>query len=262
MSRPRRIAALGTVVDLVFAERVSNAFLDAVAEAWSRCVADSSEQPIIPTSSGGGQVTVVTPPDDSHGAIRSALQRLSHDVTHSLITAQTGNLLMLHAGAVSHPASGASAVFVAPSGTGKTTMSRLLGRCYGYITDETVGIDPVSGRIFPYTKPLSIVCGAGRLKAEISPDTLALLHHHDSPHLSRIVILDRQPGQSEAMIDELDVLAGISALVPESSALNRLPRPLNSVAELIEATGPVLRITYSEAVQVLPVVLDLLGEPA
>ncbi|GAA4403401.1 hypothetical protein GCM10023153_33390 [Ornithinibacter aureus] len=36
---------------------------------------------------------------------------------------------------------GASLVYVAPGGTGKTTLSRLLGRRFGDLTDETVGVD-------------------------------------------------------------------------------------------------------------------------
>lgn len=65
----------------------------------------------------------------------------TQDITRALIAAQIGTLLMLHAGAVSDPVTGRSLVYVAAGGTGKTTLTRRLGQRFGYLTDETVGID-------------------------------------------------------------------------------------------------------------------------
>lgn len=257
-----RIAALGTVVDLVFDGSAPASFVDAVAHAWSRCIAgltspDSSE------SNRAQPLTIQGPADDTDESARAALQRLSQEVTLHLIAAQTGRLLMFHAGAVSDPATGKSFVFVAPSGTGKTTLARLLGRSFGYLTDETVGIDLASRRIHPYPKPLSISPDGQRAKVETSPDDLGLARAHPSPTVSRIVLLSRQPNLAgPPLLHELGTIDAIAALIPETSALNRLPRPLHGVADLLEITGPVLRCTYSEASDLVPMVSDLMGEPA
>ena len=239
-----RIHALDMVMDLTFAEPVPNAFVDAVADAWSRCLADGAASSAITTSRAAEPLSVAAPADDSDEAIRSALQRLSQDVTRHLIAAQTGRLLMFHAGAVSHPETGASVVFVAPSGTGKTTLSRLLGRTHGYLTDETVGIEPATGRIHPYPKPLSIAPGERWRKVETSPDVLGLLPAHPSATVARIVLLSREEDPSApAHAEELGVLDAVAALIPETSALNRLPRPLHLLAELLEGTGPLVWLT-------------------
>lgn len=193
-----RITALGTVLDLVFPRQAPASFVDAVAHVWSRCLADSADKPDAQTKTPqqAEPLTVAGPIDDTDEAVRAALQRLSQDVTRYLIAAQTGRLLMFHAGAVSHPATGRSVVFVAPSGTGKTTLAGLLGRSFGYLTDETVGIDPASGRIHPYPKPLSISPDGHRAKVETSPDDLGLVHGHPNPTVSRFVLLSRQSGSA------------------------------------------------------------------
>ncbi|KQQ05575.1 hypothetical protein ASF42_03125 [Rathayibacter sp. Leaf294] len=95
------------------------------------------------------------------------------EVTLRAIEAAQGSLLMLHACALADP-SGATVVFVGPSGRGKTTAAATLGRSYGYVTDETTGITP-DGRILPYEKPLLIRTAEGMPKRPFSPDELGLL---------------------------------------------------------------------------------------
>lgn len=258
MSGLVRISALDTTVELGFPERVAGAFVGSVAHAWSRCLLGgaSSGEASVPKVSE--PLVIDVPTDDSDEAIRSALQRLSQDVTHHLIAAQTGHFLMFRAGAVSHPETGASLVFVAPSGTGKTTLARLLGRTHGYLTDETVGIDPSTGRIYSYPKPLSIATGNGWRKVETSPDVLGLLPAHPSPTVARIVLLRRDDGpRRPARADELRVLDAVAALIPGTSALNRLPRPLRTIADLLDRTRPLLRLTYSEASDLVPLLFRI-----
>lgn len=248
-----RIAALDTALSLEFPPQTPGVFADAVAHAWSRCLAEAPQ-----TSSSAEPMFVHAPDGDSDEAVRAALQRLSQDVTHRLIAAQTGRLLMFHAGAVSDPSTGSTLVYVAPSGTGKTTLSRLLGRTHGYLTDETVGIDPATGRVYPYPKPLSVARGDRWRKVETSPDDLGLLHAHPEPAVARIVLLSRKPGAGQVHMAELGTLDAIVALVPETSALNLLPRPLHTVADLLDRTGPLLRLTYHEAADLVPVASKLI----
>lgn len=195
-------------------------------------------------------------------ALDDVLQQTTQAVTRAFIAAQTGRLLMFHAGACAHPDSGAAVVYVAPGGTGKTTLSRILGRSLGYLTDETVGIT-ADGHIRPYPKPLSIrpqdVIGP---KLETSPDELALRTAPADPRLRRIVLLDRRDDHAGAPGTEVLGLAeAIIALAPETSALSSLDRPLHLLADLVGATGPVLRCRYREAEDLAPVLTSLL-EPA
>lgn len=251
-----RIAALDTVLDLECPKHAPAAFVDAVAHAWSRCLAGEAHG-----SPSAEPLSVKAPEDDDDEAVRAALQRLSQDVTHRLIAAQTGRLLMFHAGAVSDPGTGSALVFVAPSGTGKTTLSRLLGRTHSYLTDETVGINPVTAKIHPYPKPLSIAPGDRWRKVETSPDDLGLLPLRAQATVSRIVLLDREEGRAGPLgVEELGTLDAIAALLPETSALNRLPHPLRTVADLLDRTGPLLRLTYREAADLVPVASRLLQE--
>ena len=257
------IAALGTVVDLVFDEAASESFIAAIAHAWSRCLVDFAAEPDGSGLQPSEPLVVAGPVDGTDEAARAAMQRLSQQVTLHLIATQTGRLLMFHAGAVSEPACGDSVVFVAPSGTGKTTLASLLGRSLGYLTDETVGIDLASRAIHPYPKPLSMAPAGRRAKVEISPDDLGLVPAHPTPKVSRILLLNRQPGLAGPPgLDELGTIDAIAALIPETSALNRLPRPLHAVADLLAATGPVLRCTYREARDIVPLVPELMGEPS
>ncbi|AQP46182.1 hypothetical protein RPIT_13955 [Tessaracoccus flavus] len=254
-----RLAALDTVLDVEWPALTPVTFVEALTHAWSRCVVDEQARRTAPSV---GALSIKSPADDDE-AIRAALQRLSQDVTHRLIAAQTGRLLMFHAGAVSDPATGSTLVFVAPSGTGKTTLARLLGRTYSYLTDETVGIDPATGGVRPYPKPLSVSHGGGWRKVETSPEDLGLLPSHPEPVVSRIVLLNRNEGAPPSVAtDELGTLDAIAALVPETSALNRLPRPLHAVAGLLDRAGPLLRLTYRESGDLVPLASQLIeGTP-
>lgn len=255
------ITALNTVFDLTFHGQTPRSFVDAVTHAWSRCLTAGEASIAVAAAQPAEPLVVTTPTDDSPEATRAALQRLSQEVTRHLIAAQTGRLLMFHAGAVSHPHTGHSIAYVASSGTGKTTLSRLLGLTHGYLTDETVGIDPATGRIHPYPKPLSIAPGQHRRKVETSPDELGLLPAHPTPKLARLVVLNRSATHPrEPLAEALPLLDAVSALVPQTSALNRLPRPLRTVADLLHATGPLLHITYREARDLGPTLAALLEE--
>lgn len=250
------------------------ALADAAAPAWSRCRvsrARSSET----EAEAGAEAGTEADADADAGAeaeaepvtvrastapVESRLQGLTQQVTRALIAAQTGRLLMFHAGAVSHPGTGESLVFVAPGGTGKTTLARALGARYGYLTDETVGIEPGTWRIHPYEKPLSLRTGEPH-KAEVSPDEMGLVSAHDQPRVARVILLRRPTDHATGPdVEELGLLDAVAALLPETSGLVRLERPLHVVAELLEHTGPVLRVSYAEAEELLPLVAELIGE--
>lgn len=211
----------------------------AVRRAWSRCLDGTDAAPS----------AAVTATLDEDADLDRALQTLTQEVTRAKIAAGVGRLLMLHAGAVCHPASGATLAFVAPGGTGKTTLARLLGRQHGYLTDETLALG-LDGRVHPYPKPLSLRVTGASAKREASPDELGLLPAHPEPRLRRLVLLARNGTQAEPRFEELGILDAIMALCPESSSLSALPRPLHVLAELLDRLPPVLRVHYSEAATV------------
>jgi len=69
---------------------------------------------------------------------------------------QTGEFLILHAGAVVTPA-GHGVLLPGEAGSGKTTLTAGLVRAgFGYLSDEAGVIDPVTGQLYPYPKTLDL----------------------------------------------------------------------------------------------------------
>lgn len=230
------IHALGTTVQVKLGEDIDP---DEFATAWSRCLTH-------PPQTTSDERTPAEAPPAVTG--QRSMTSLTQAVTRALIERRAGELLMFHAGAVSHPRTGASIAYVAPGGTGKTTLSRLLGRTYGYLTDETVGIEPGSWRIHSYEKPLSTRTDAGGYpKTERGPEELGLLPAHPEPRLTTLAILRRTPDLPRASMTELDLFDAITTLAPETSSLPRLDRPLHLLADLYADLGGVWLLEYAEA---------------
>lgn len=224
-----------------------------LASLWRRCQGEgATDGEIIPAPAE------VWSPDPM--SARFALSQLTQDVTRVAIHGGIGRFLMLHAAALAHPDTGESLVFVAKGGTGKTTLARNLGRRYAYVTDETVAIDP-EGRLVPYPKPLSIRDNAGG-KIETSPDELGLLQVKAPPRLAGLILLDRRADSDDPVeVTSLDLFDAIPALVPESSSLAGLDRPLHLLADLIGANGDVQRWTYGDHTDLSDLVAERLGRP-
>lgn len=227
----------------------------AVEDAW-RDALSSSDAPATPS------LTVAVGPsgaaDVAGATIHEVLHYLSPAVTTRMIEQRAGELVMLHAAALANPATGASAVLVAPSGTGKTTAASTLGRSLAYVTDETAAITP-SGVVLPYRKPLSVI-ETGSLKAQRAPSDLGMLTTDLECHLGAILLLDRQVDHvGSPHSTTLEMVDALAALTPENSYLARLDRPLHRLAELIQIAGGVHRVTYRESADLAPLVADLLG---
>lgn len=251
MTHVLRLGALGSHLEVRCVGDGAQALSDAMRVAWSRCLVE-------------GDSAAMPPPEwievrlDDPDRLPRRLMTATQEITRALITSQRGRLLMLHAGAVSHPVTGESLVYVAPGGTGKTTLSQLLGRTFGYLTDETVGIDD-TGAIAPYQKPLSVRADQPGLKDEVSPDALGLLAAPDRPRVARVVLLDRGGQAQGPQIEEVAFMDALFALTEQSSSLSRLERPLHRLAELIDSAGPVLRVRYADAPDVADELAGLIG---
>lgn len=247
-----RLAALGSEVEVQCTGESADLLAVHMREAWSRCLAPGDANSTHPVEMLEARL------DDSSG-LAQRLMHTTQEITRALIGAQAGRLLMLHAGAVSHPETGASVVYVAAGGTGKTTLSRRLGRTLGYLTDETVGIEE-AGTILPYTKPLSVRRPSGLgPKDEVSPDSLGLLPAPPRPHAARVVLLDRQPDSIRPQVDELTFMDALFALTEQTSSLPRLRSPLHRLGSLIDTCGPVLRLRYAEAADIEHQLSQLVG---
>ncbi|MDV3223459.1 hypothetical protein [Intrasporangium sp.] len=232
--------------------------------AWQHCAEPSAGGALAADEVDAGTLSLADrlgePLVDANGdAHARLLMRATQSITKALIAAQAGRLIMLHAGALSHPDTGAAVVFVAPGGTGKTTLSRTFGHTLAYLTDETVAITADRG-ILPYPKPLSIRRTPHQgVKDELPASELGLVSPRVEPWVAGIIVLRRDAALDGVVVEELGALDAIVALAPETSSLTRLERPLHRLAELGEATGGYRLVRYAEAADLGPVLGEITG---
>jgi hypothetical protein len=208
------------------------------------------EEEIVRWAAGRGWVAATS--------LEVLMHNLSPSITGRAIEHLAGQLLMFHACALADPGTGATAVFVGPSGMGKTTLSRQLGRSLGYVTDETAAVD-ADGSVRHFAKPLSLLGAAGYLKDQVSPDELELLRPPATPRLGAVVLLDRRPSApADPSVSSVGLLEAIAALAEQISYLKVLDRPLQRLAALLQSVGGARRLSYRDGADLLPVVRTLL----
>ncbi|MFT4135459.1 hypothetical protein [Microbacterium sp.] len=233
------VCALGLRVRVSFDSAASDAFVERARRAWVDALADGDGE-------ADAQVAVTMADEDR------ALERLSVDVTLAALAARKGSLVMFHAAGVAAP-DGRVVTFVGPSGRGKTTLTRVLAREYGYVSDETISIAE-DLRVFPHRKPLSLV-RPGMPKEQVPASSLGLRELPAAPlRLAGLVVLDRVDHDIEPTVERVALVEVIDELVAQLSYLPELDRPLQRLAALAASVGGVLRLTYSEAATVPPLV--------
>lgn len=246
------VRALGTVVAIdVFAPDL----VDPLEHAWEAALCEPvADGPRVRTTGALADGAART-----HDELASTLSNLTQEVTRAAIEARAGELFMFHAGALSDQVSGATIAFVAPGGTGKTTLVRTLGPGRGYVTDETVGVRP-DLVIETYGKPLSVRRPTGGPKDETSPLALGLELPRVTPWLAGIVVLRRDlESGAPVVIEEVDPLDALVMLGPETSSLARLERPLHALSDLLHSIGGLRVVRYHDAVDLDPLVSDVLA---
>lgn len=188
-----------------------------------------------------------------------AMERLTVDVTLTALAELRGRALMFHAAGIADER-GRVAAFVGPSGRGKTTISRTLGRRYAYVSDETVAVDAALA-VSPYRKPLSIV-REGAPKEQLSPKDAGLEDLPDADlRLHTLVLLDRDESLASAEITEVPLVDAIPELVPQMSYLKEQDRPLQTIAHLCGQVGGVRMLRYPDASTVPAVMQELFDAP-
>ena len=223
-----------------------------LAVSWERCLRDA------PDAQPAATVAVDAPGNlqASREAFHARLTGVTQQVTRRLIEARLGRLLMFHAGCVSRPADDLALAYVAPGRTGKTTLTALLGRCFGYVTDETVGVRP-DWTIAAYPKPLSLRLGAD-VRVEAGPDSLGLRPTPQRARLAVLAYLVRDQAEDRVSVEKPPLLDAVELLGPQVSGMSRLERPLHLLARLFEDIGPLRVYHYREASSLAQVLAEAL----
>jgi hypothetical protein len=175
------------------------------------------------------------------------------------LEATAGERFNLHAGGVADE-QGRVLAIVAPSGTGKTTATRLLATRLGYLSDETISIAP-DGTVQPHAKPLSVLVDPGRSaeKHQLSPDDLGLRPTPENGRLARLVVLRRGVPDPRGRV-RLGAMEGLMLLIEQSSSVSAATDPLLTLLSLIDLTGGVWALEYDEITEHLDDLERLLAE--
>ena len=259
------VDAFGVHVEVLVRGDRAGEVLDRLARLWEFCAAPAGA-----TGEVTAHVVFDSAPHawaaaDADGVVSRAeiedlLQVLTQRITLSAIDARAGECLMLHAACIADPLTGAAAAFVAPGGTGKTTLVSTLGPGRWYVTDETtVVLDDRT--VVPYPKPLSVRRRPDSLfKDETPPSSVGLVAPGARVHLAALCLLARDPRhEGEPTVETLPTLDALVALVPQTSYLPEMARPLQRLAALCESLGGVHRITYRESADVAGLLDEMVG---
>jgi len=242
------VDVLGLRVRIQLGDDLDQTQRDAVRTAWSGALSEGE---------GAADLTVPFAVGTSFDA---AMEHLTVDVTLAALEALRGRALMFHAAGVADD-SGRVIAFVGPSGRGKTTLSRELGRHFGYVSDETIAAD-AELRVRAYRKPLSIVRD-GAPKKQMSPREALLSELPDAElRLAGVVLIERDAELERSEIASIPLVEALPELVPQMSYLRDQDKPLQAIATLSDAVGGLRRLRYPDSSVVPPLLPELLQSPA
>ena len=223
---------------------------DRLHHLWERCRVPGAR-----SGDEGVEPFVVTDPDP---------YAVSRAVTLASLRRRSGSAVLLHA--AGFEAGGRVAVLVGPSGAGKSTAALTLGRELGYVSDETVAVEP-DGTVSPYPKPVSVITDpAARWdKHEESPDSLGLREVSGTAYAEVLVVLERDPEREVPELTELPIVDALLAVIAQSSSTALLDRPLERLGQLASRSGGPYVLRYSEidaCVDLVHGLLDSADRPA
>ncbi|MBS1674386.1 MAG: hypothetical protein JSS74_10520 [Actinobacteria bacterium] len=237
------------------------ALLGRVRELWTRVVDEAMEGEDVcfrPVPEGEDVPSTLHPriADRADGSFPYAFSRA---ITQAVIERRAGSALLLHAAGLASEDGRRGVVLVASSGTGKSTAARHLGQQLGYLSDELMMIDERE-ELQGLTKPISlIVPDFPGGKDESSPDALGLGPTPIAPpRLAAMVCLSRADEAVEPRFDAISLHELIAEVVPQTSSLWRVDRPLQRLAEAAQRGGGPFRLSYAEIADAEPLVHGLL----
>lgn len=233
---------------------------------WEWCVAPDADPAA--TTDAEPDIRLIVGPGTSSGPLlvdvadwEHAAYRISGAVTIAALVKRVGHDLLLHAAGLAAP-DGSVLVFVGPSGRGKTTAVRSLGRTLCYVSDESIAIR-ADGTVAEYPKPLSIKRG-GRShgKWEVSPSDAGLLAPPAALRLGRVVLLERDPHRSDPPeVVAVDLIEALVRAADQTSGFLRMEAPLDRLARALTTGGDPVSLRYREIGACGDLVRSLLAHP-
>ena len=183
-------------------------------------------------------------------AARARLERATYDasgrITRAVLPRLVGSRVLLHAGTVQRKDGGVTTV-IGPSGAGKSTAISMLGRGEVYLSDELSIIDPDTFAITGYPKPVSRVATAGH-KCDVALSELGLTPACTAGPPDQILLLNRDPARTApAELTRCPMATAIVRIIEQSSSMWLVPRPLETLARLLDSVGGALEAHYCEA---------------
>ncbi|WZH37560.1 MAG: hypothetical protein PIR02_02590 [Microbacterium enclense] len=239
------VEALGVRIDVRVRSEISESGRRLIRDAWRDCRGGSTTEPLRRT---------LELPASMFDDLERGLSDLSTQVTLEALQALRGTRLLLHAAAVA-TADGRVIAFIGPSGRGKTTAARHLGRHFAYVSDESVAVgDDLS--VTAYRKPLSVIIEGHAHKRQIAPSEFGLRPLPDAPlHLVGMTLIERRPDTDAIGLVPVDTIDAICEMTPQISYLAEMPSPLQHLARVFDAVGAPSRLVYRDATE-LPALVE------
>lgn len=215
-----------------------------------------------------GAVPAATDPGEE-GAIPIGGPGASYEVsgilTRAVIRSLIGRRLLLHAGAVDLPGIG-TVLLVGESGAGKSTATTRLGRRGTYLTDELTNVEPETGLLEAYPKPVSRWVGeeTDRIKRDVGLADLGLVPGRSGGPVDHVLLLDRERSERDGAVaapssslTRVPLDAAVVELIAQSSSVSELTGPLDALARLLGRAGGALRARYTESADLAGLLTDL-----
>lgn len=212
------------------------------------------------------------PPDPPRRHAKYPVGRLMWSINRGAVT-QTSRLVRVHASVAERD--GLAVVLPAAMEAGKTTLVAALVRDgFSYLSDEVAAIDPETGEVVAYPKPLGLDPGSWGLFPDLAPMSVAGVFDQQwlvNPERIRpgattpsarpaVVVAPRYCAGARGLPEPLPRGAGLRALVDQTFDFRRHPqRDLETLADLVRSV-PCYRLEVDDLGRATSVIHALVDE--